>query len=169
MPSRPSSRSSPVKGRSVPASRRIWNSCGFSSSRHSFSVFDSGYIPSSSRSSPPVPTPIGPYPGGPPASWETMVSMHALITNDDGIDSPRLLPIAHAGLYASHEVLVAAPTTKYSGAGAYLGVDQEESAFKVSDGRPPGLSEKIESIALHATPALIAYCGVLEFFGPRPD
>src|SRR5699024_9767844 len=29
---------------------------------HSFSVFDTGYIPSFSRSSPPMPTPIGPYP-----------------------------------------------------------------------------------------------------------
>jgi len=95
--------------------------------------------------------------------------MRALITNDDGIDSPGLLPIAHAALDAGYEVLVAAPNTQYSGAGASLGGEPEESGFKVSEGRPPGLSDEIESIAVHASPALIAYGGVLEFFGPRPD
>src|SRR5690625_5699540 len=54
-----------------------------------------------------------------------------------------------------------------SGAGASLGGEPEESGFKVSEGRPPGLSDEIESIAVHASPALIAYGGVLQFFGPR--
>lgn len=98
-----------------------------------------------------------------------MVGMRALITNDDGIDSPGLVPIAHAALDAGYRVLVAAPNKQYSGAGASLGGEPEDAGFKISEGRPPGLSEEIESIAVHASPALIAYGGALEFFGPRPD
>lgn len=98
-----------------------------------------------------------------------MGSMHALVTNDDGIDSPGLLPIAHAALEAGYKVTVAAPNKQYSGAGASLAGEPEGPGFKVSDARPRGLSEEITAIAVHASPALIAYGGVLEFFGPRPD
>ncbi len=95
--------------------------------------------------------------------------MRALITNDDGIDSPGLVPIAHAALDAGYEVLVAAPNKQYSGAGAALDGEPEESGFKISEGRPRGLSQEIESIAVHASPALIAYGGVLGLFGSEPD
>lgn len=115
-----------------------------------------------------MPTPVRRRHGSGPAVGDNG-HMHALITNDDGIDSPGLLPIAHAALEAGYTVLVAAPNKQYSGAGASLGGEPEESGFKVSDGRPPGLSSEIESVAVHASPALIAYGGVLEFFGPRPD
>src|SRR5690625_2430325 len=108
--------------------------------------------------------------------WQPLISlmgnngdMYALVTNDDGIDSPGLIPIAHAALEAGYKVLVAAPNKQYSGAGASLDGEPEESGFKVSKGRPPGLSEEIEAIAVHASPALIAYGAVLEFFGARPD
>src|SRR5690625_2012743 len=108
--------------------------------------------------------------------WQPLISlmgnngdMYALVTNDDGIDSPGLIPIAHAALEAGYKVLVAAPNKQYSGAGASLDGEPEESGFKVSKGRPPGLSEQVESIAVHASPALIAYGATLEFFGPRPD
>jgi len=95
--------------------------------------------------------------------------MRALITNDDGIDSPGLLPLAHAALEAGYEVLVAAPNKQYSGAGASLAGEPQEQGFKVTHTRPRGLSEEIEAIAVHASPALIAYGAVLEFFGARPD
>lgn len=95
--------------------------------------------------------------------------MRALITNDDGIDSPGLVPIAHAALEAGYEVLVAAPNKQYSGAGASLAGEPEESGFKITEARPRRLSAEIDAIAVHASPALIAYGAVLEFFGDRPD
>src|SRR5699024_3108291 len=98
-----------------------------------------------------------------------MGSMRALITNDDGLDSPGLLPIAHAALDAGYEVLVAAPITQYSRAGAFLGGEPEGSGCEVCEEPTPGLFEEVESLSVHASPALIAYGGVLEFFGPRPD
>lgn len=98
-----------------------------------------------------------------------MRDMHALVTNDDGIDSPGLVPIAHAALEAGYEVMVAAPNKQYSGAGASLAGEPEHAGFKVSEGRPPGLSEEIPAIAVHASPALIAYGGVLGMFSSRPD
>ncbi len=49
--------------------------------------------------------------------------MRILVTNDDGIDAPGLHALANAmcDLEGGHEIVVAAPDTEYSGAGAALG------------------------------------------------
>ena len=49
--------------------------------------------------------------------------MRILVTNDDGIDAPGLYALANAmcDLEGGHEIVVAAPDTEYSGAGAALG------------------------------------------------
>ena len=49
--------------------------------------------------------------------------MRILVTNDDGIDAPGLHALANAmcDLTGGHEIVVAAPDTEYSGAGAALG------------------------------------------------
>lgn len=49
--------------------------------------------------------------------------MRILVTNDDGIDAPGLHALANAmcDLTGGHEIVVAAPNTEYSGAGAALG------------------------------------------------
>jgi 5'-nucleotidase len=49
--------------------------------------------------------------------------MRILVTNDDGIDAPGLHALANAmcDLKGGHEIVVAAPDTEYSGAGAALG------------------------------------------------
>ncbi len=49
--------------------------------------------------------------------------MRILVTNDDGIDAPGLHALANAmcDLEGDHEIVVAAPDTEYSGAGAALG------------------------------------------------
>ena len=49
--------------------------------------------------------------------------MRILVTNDDGIDAPGLHALANAmcDLDGGHEIVVAAPDTEYSGAGAALG------------------------------------------------
>jgi 5'-nucleotidase len=49
--------------------------------------------------------------------------MRILVTNDDGIDAPGLHALANAmcDLEGGHDIVVAAPDTEYSGAGAALG------------------------------------------------
>ncbi|CAM3348216.1 5'/3'-nucleotidase SurE [Occultella aeris] len=95
--------------------------------------------------------------------------MRVLITNDDGIDSPGLVTLAHVAADAGHDVIVAAPNRQYSGYSAALSGEAENGVVKTSPGRPDGLREGIESIAVHASPALIAYAAGLGAFGQRPD
>ncbi len=54
--------------------------------------------------------------------------MRILVTNDDGIDAPGLHALANAmcDLEGGHEIVVAAPDTEYSGAGAALGHELPE-------------------------------------------
>lgn len=107
--------------------------------------------------------------------------MRVLVTNDDGIDSPGLTVLANVAQAAGHEVIVAAPNRQYSGYGAALSADDadeaagypdgahEDHGLLTSEGRPPGVDDRVESIAVHASPALIAYAAGLGAFGPRPD
>lgn len=94
--------------------------------------------------------------------------MRVLITNDDGIDSPGLVPLAHAAHDAGYEVLVAAPNREYSAAAASLQGEPEEGGFRFHDARPDGLIEQIRAIAVHASPAMIAYGAAMGAFGGRP-
>ncbi|TDE88856.1 5'/3'-nucleotidase SurE [Occultella glacieicola] len=95
--------------------------------------------------------------------------MRVLITNDDGIDSPGLVALAHVAADAGHDVIVAAPNRQYSGYSAALSGESEDGGVRRSPGRPEGLREGIESVAVHASPALIAYAAGLGAFGERPD
>src|SRR5699024_12487158 len=47
--------------------------------------------------------------------------------------------------------------------------EHEDGVLTVSERRPPGLREDIESMAVHASPALIAYAAGAGDLGPRPD
>lgn len=96
--------------------------------------------------------------------------MRALITNDDGITSPGLLPLAHAALAAGLEVSVAAPNREYSGAAAGLaGEPADDGGYRVGAGRPDGLDARAESMAVFSSPAMIAYGAAMGAFGQRPD
>ncbi|WP_277050447.1 5'/3'-nucleotidase SurE [Ruania albidiflava] len=95
--------------------------------------------------------------------------MRVLITNDDGIDSAGLTVLAHVAADAGHDVVVAAPNAEYSGFSAGLRGEHEDGVLTVSAGRPPGLRAGIESMAVHASPALIAYAAGAGDLGPRPD
>ena len=46
--------------------------------------------------------------------------MRALITNDDGVDSPGLLALARVAAQAGLEVVIAAPAHEHSGASASI-------------------------------------------------
>lgn len=95
--------------------------------------------------------------------------MRALVTNDDGIGSPGLSVLAHVALDAGYEVLVVAPATEYSGASASLFGVAEDGRLVTERRSPPGLPDGVESFAVGAAPALIAFLAAHDAFGPRPD
>ncbi|MBX9245481.1 5'/3'-nucleotidase SurE [Actinotalea ferrariae] len=95
--------------------------------------------------------------------------MRALITNDDGIDSPGLAVLARVALDAGYDVVVAAPATEYSGASASLFGLEHDGRVVVEPKAAPGLPDGVESYAVAAAPALIVFLAAYEGFGPRPD
>lgn len=95
--------------------------------------------------------------------------MRALITNDDGINSPGLTPLARIARRAGFEVVVAAPHREYSGASASLTSREVDGRLALTAGRPPGLDDDIISTGVKAAPALIAFTASYGAFGPRPD
>ena len=95
--------------------------------------------------------------------------MHALVTNDDGIDSPGLAVLARVALDAGYDVTVAAPATEYSGASASLAGAGYDGRLAVEQRRAPGLPDDVRSLAVSASPALIAFAAAYEALGPKPD
>ena len=95
--------------------------------------------------------------------------MRVLVTNDDGFDAPGLAVLGRAFADAGHDVVVVAPLTEASGAGAGIGpVHLRQGRIPVEVVTPPGL-EGINTFAADALPALIVIAGCLGGFGPAPD
>ncbi|MCB7135206.1 5'/3'-nucleotidase SurE [Cellulosimicrobium marinum] len=96
--------------------------------------------------------------------------MHALVTNDDGIDSPGLAVLAGAALDAGYAVTVASPARESSGASASLLGAEHDGRLVVEPRDAPGLPEGVTaSLAVRAAPALIAFVAAYGGFGPKPD
>lgn len=95
--------------------------------------------------------------------------MRALITNDDGIDSPGLTVLAAVARDAGYEVTVAAPARESSGAGASLISAERDGRLIFTKARPPGLPDDVPSFAVKATPAYITFVASHDGFGRRPD
>lgn len=95
--------------------------------------------------------------------------MRALITNDDGIDSPGLAVLAGAALDAGYEVVVAAPARESSGASASLLGAEQDGRLAVEPRQAPGLPDGVTSLAVRAAPALIAFVAAYGGFGGKPD
>jgi 5'-nucleotidase len=95
--------------------------------------------------------------------------MLALVTNDDGIDSPGLGVLARCAVALGLEVLVAAPRTESSGASAALHGAGQDGRLTVEERRAPGVPEEVRSLAVAADPALIAFVAAYGAFGPVPD
>ncbi len=95
--------------------------------------------------------------------------VRALVTNDDGIDSPGLAVLAGAALDAGYEVVVAAPARESSGASAALLGAERDGRLAVEPRRAPGLPDDVTSYAVRAAPALIAFVAAYGGFGPQPD
>jgi 5'-nucleotidase len=95
--------------------------------------------------------------------------VHALVTNDDGIDSPGLAVLARAAIDAGYEVTVAAPPQEASGSSASLAGAGYDGRLELEQRRAPGLPDGVPSIAVSASPALIAFAASYGALGPRPD
>ena len=93
---------------------------------------------------------------------------HVLVTNDDGIDAPGLLALAHTACEQGYDVTVAAPHRQASGSAGGLTMFLVEERIEVSHRRLPGLPG-VEAYSVAAHPGMIALAAVLGRFGPVPD
>lgn len=101
--------------------------------------------------------------------------MRALITNDDGIDSPGLIALARAAAAAGLEVVIAAPAHEHSGASASI-IATQGAAVTAAGGKGTVRSERRslpgvdgDAYAVHAAPALITLLALHGSFGGKPD
>jgi 5'-nucleotidase len=91
----------------------------------------------------------------------------ALVTNDDGIDSPGLSLLATAAVDAGFDVLVAAPSWDSSGASAALTGVQEDGRIRAERGR--WIDPSVAAISVEAAPAMITLAALRGAFGHPPD
>ncbi len=96
--------------------------------------------------------------------------MRILVTNDDGVGAPGLAALTRA-LVAwagdEHEVVVVAPSSNYSGAGAAVGSVTDGTAIGYQRAYVEG-AEQVEAYGLDASPALSVIAGALGAVGARP-
>lgn len=94
--------------------------------------------------------------------------MHALITNDDGIDSAGLVALAAAAVRAGLDVTVAAPHEESSGTSASLSALESGNELRYTERVLPDLVG-VPAYAAVASPAMIAFVGTRGAFGTQPD
>jgi 5'-nucleotidase len=92
------------------------------------------------------------------------VSTRALVTNDDGVDSPGLHVLASAARHAGMEVTVVAPSFDASGSSAAMNARSRSGQIEIEP--VPG-SER--TFGVHGPPALIVRAAMFGAFGPPPD
>ncbi|WP_086661152.1 5'/3'-nucleotidase SurE [Lentzea kentuckyensis] len=93
--------------------------------------------------------------------------MRALITNDDGIDSPGLATLATAALDCGLDVVVAAPSAQASGTSASVVAVSDTGRVASSRRTLPGVD--VEAYAVAAHPGLISLIACRGGFGGKPD
>jgi 5'-nucleotidase len=102
-----------------------------------------------------------------------------LVTNDDGVTAPGLAALTRAlvawaesagtdGPGTPHEVIVVAPSSNYSGAGAAVGSVTDRTTITYHRASVEG-AEWVEAYGLDASPALSVIAGALGAVGPKPD
>jgi 5'/3'-nucleotidase len=94
--------------------------------------------------------------------------MLALITNDDGIDSPGLRELALAAKAAGLEAVVAAPSREASGSSASVTALAEDHRVKTEKRTLAGL-EDVPTFAVVASPALITILATRGAFSDPPE
>ena len=100
------------------------------------------------------------------------------MTNDDGVEAPGLAALTRALIgwadtAASsggprHEIVVVAPISNFSGAGAAVGSVTDGSRIVYHRARVSG-AEGVDAYGLDASPALSVIAGALGAVGPKPD
>jgi 5'-nucleotidase len=91
-----------------------------------------------------------------------------LVTNDDGIDAPGLPALAGAALAAGHDVVLAAPVTQASGAGASVVTEQRDGRVPVHRRELADLPG-VPSYAVAAQPAFIVMAALHGWFPEPPS
>ena len=107
--------------------------------------------------------------------------MRILVTNDDGVSAPGLAALTRAlaawtertgedgdGGGPAHEIIVVAPSSNYSGAGAAVGSVTDSTTIPYQRAYVEG-AEAVEAYGLDASPALSVIAGALGAVGPKPD
>ena len=102
--------------------------------------------------------------------------MRILVTNDDGVSAPGLAALTRAlaawaeraGGDPAHEIIVVAPSSNYSGAGAAVGSVTDHTTIPYQRAYVEG-AETVEAYGLDASPALSVIAGALGAVGPKPD
>ena len=103
--------------------------------------------------------------------------MRILVTNDDGVSAPGLAALTRAlvrlgravrATDPAHEIIVVAPSSNYSGAGAAVGSVTDHTTIPYQRAYVEG-AEDVEAYGLDASPALSVIAGALGAVGPKPD
>lgn len=92
----------------------------------------------------------------------------ALITNDDGIDSPGLWALAIAARDHGFDVVVAAPARQSSGSSASITAAEDDGRIHIDRRELAGLPG-IPAFAVRGAPGLIALIASNGAFGDKPD
>jgi 5'-nucleotidase len=94
--------------------------------------------------------------------------LRALITNDDGIDSPGLWALAAAARDAGFDVVVAAPHVDASGVGASVVSVRDGNRTRVHPRGIDGL-DGVPAFAVEGHPAWIVHAACRGWLDPAPD
>jgi 5'-nucleotidase len=104
--------------------------------------------------------------------------VRVLVTNDDGVTAPGLAALTRALVGwaersaasggPQHDIVVVAPSSNYSGAGASVGSVSDGTRIGYQRARVEG-AEDVEAYGLDASPALSVIAGALGIVGPKPD
>ena len=104
--------------------------------------------------------------------------MRILVTNDDGVGAPGLAALPRALVVwadeadaaaadTATEIIVVAPSSNYSGAGAAVGSVTDHTTIGYQRAFVEG-AEEVEAYGLDASPALSVIAGALGAVGPKP-
>ncbi len=94
--------------------------------------------------------------------------MRALVTNDDGIDSPGLAALTRLAVAAGLDVVVAAPGEQSSGASAAITAVRDEGRTLVERRELPG-HPGVPAWAVRAQPGHIVVAALTGWLDPVPD
>jgi 5'-nucleotidase len=94
--------------------------------------------------------------------------MKALVTNDDGVDSPGIHALAQVAVDAGLDTVVAAPSWDSSGAAAALTAVERDGRFVLDERQVPELPT-VRVFAAEAAPAFIVRAASTGAFGAVPD